>query len=82
MVKPYYTTMIASIPDYEVDTSYVVQIYYDGGHFDIIVDSEIADRHDMVLWNIHNCEGKFKHSGNNYYFEFESDAMAFKLKFA
>lgn len=59
-------------------------LHYDNETFEIIVPQDKSEYDDkMIIWLLNNCEGKFYITEflDDCYFQYKSDAIAFKLTF-
>ena len=48
----------------------------------IITNNEYYSNEKMLVWALKNCQGKFYHRGNKFWFHNEQDATLFALKYA
>ena len=55
----------------------------------VIADWHVINTHNefysnekMLVWALKNCQGKFYHRGNRFWFHNEKDATVFALKYA
>ena len=48
----------------------------------IITSNEYYSNEKMLVWALENCQGKFYHRGNKFWFHNNKDATIFALKYA
>lgn len=48
----------------------------------VSTNNEFYSNENMLVWALKNCQGKFYHRGNKFWFHDKKDATIFALKYA